>query len=702
MEAKWKKASVLLMLLMLLAPCIMLLSGCFSSGKHSDGEPATNNQVNTDNQPVTTPTTSTTPAPGETRGEPIEIRFGYHRIAALDPSWRDPITGEPGMTPDRLRAAEMATQAVLDELNVKVTWVNYPSDIREALLQSVLAGDPIVDIALMWGGSQGTLLGQNIFQRLDEYKSIFEDPDDTWMLADPMFGHHYLLNFMLSFVNQWPLVYNISYLDQVDALKVDGKTVYPHDLWKRGEWTWSAFEEYLEKVNEYFANKFAPVRTDVPIKAFQTDYRFTALQAIHSNGGAVFGASGLTADAPEAKEAVAFLDRLMTKGLMTSVRYGENTSVPVWTANGTDFANGETVFTNMVRWLSSSAGNTLASRGESMGVVPFPRPDDMAADDSRYEQVAEPLDQAGLLKGVPKERAELALQAYKLYWSSFHKTLANGEKALDYFTNLAKSEAINNGFDVTNEEYGENIMEAFMAIASTKPNEQQSIMPWTNLWSDTILGDSLYGLNDRPKYDAAIDAMKNQLIDSMSAIQTALSSETPRDNYPPSFVTTGVPIAVPAGSDPSKITWDQFVTARDGIDGDIPFANVTVDTSKVDFNTVGRYNGGLALSVKDAAGNEGKGSYAVIVYDPNNTTPPTIVIKENYRSIKVDEDASAINWAADFVESAVDKDGLDVKSNISADIGFLDVTTKGDYEVTLAVTDFAGNTADVTITVKVE
>lgn len=57
---------------------------------------------------------------------------------------------------------------------------------------------------------------------------------------------------------------------------------------------------------------------------------------------------------------------------------------------------------------------------------------------------------------------------------------------------------------------------------------------------------------------------------------------------------------------------------------------------------------------------------------------------------------------ADFVESAVDKDGLDVKGNITADIGFLDVTTKGKYEVTLTVTDYASNKAEVTIVVKVE
>lgn len=699
-----KRLRKTLAIMAVLSLLIMSLSGCF--GGSGGGDSGTNNQTSnnqTDKNDNTSNNNGVTQTGGEeSRGEPTEIKFGYHRIAALDPSWRDPVTGESGMAPDRQAAAARATQVVLDELNVKVIWVEYPSDIREALLQSVLANDPIADIALMWGGSQGTLLGQNIFQRLDDYQDLFADPDESWMLADPMFGHHYLLNFMLSFVNQWPLVYNINYLDQVDALKVDGKTVYPHDLWKEGKWTWSAFEDMLTKVNEYYANKTAPVRVDVPIKAFQTDFRFTALQAIHANGGAVFGADGLTADSPEAKEAVAFLDGLLSKGLMMSVRYGEDTSVPVWTANGNDFANGETVFTNMVRWLSGSAGQTLATRGESMGVVPFPRPDHMAADDPRYEQVAEPLDQAGLLKGVPKERAELALKAYVLYWSTFYKTLANGDKSLDYFTNLAKSEAVINGFDVTNEEYGEDIMQAFMAIASTKPNEQQSIMPWTNIWSDSIVGDSLYGLNGSPKYDAAIDAKKNLLIESMSAIQGALSSEELKDNYPPRFVTTGVPIAVAAGSDPSTIDWSVFVNAEDGIDGEIPFANVEVDTSNVDFSTVGRYNGALALAVKDAAGNEAKGTYAVTIYDPTNTTPPTVVVKEEYRSVKVDEDASAINWGNDFIESAVDKDGLDVKSNISADIGFLDVTTAGEYEVILTVTDFAGNSTELTLTVKVE
>jgi len=675
--------------------CLTLITGCFGGKESTPANSSTNtgnqnsgNQTNTGDQT-------------EAKGDPVIIRFGTHWQQGDDPEWRDPVTGEPGMQPDQMNARMKAKEAVLKELNVEIQWVQYPGDVREDLLKSVLANDPIVDVALLWGGSQGTLLGQNIFQPLDEYAYIFEDPDDAWMLGDEMFGARYFLNYILDFVNVWPLVYNINYLDQVDALKVDGKTVYPHDLWKRGEWTWSAFRDYLTKVNEYYANKMSPVRTDVPIKAFQTDYRYTALQAIHANGGAVFNGS-LTADAPEVKEAVAYIDDLMSKGLMMSVRYSDDSTTPGWTWNGSDFGNGETVFTNMVPWLSSGAGQSLASRGESMGVVPFPRPDNIPADDPRYQQVVFPNNQMAVLKGLSKERTELALKAYRLYWSTVYKTLAGSDKALDFFETQAKATALSYGFDVTNEQFGQDVMDAFVGIAGSAPNEYATIMSFWYTWSEEVLGASLYGLNSSPKYDAAIDANKNRILDSMSSIQTALSSSTAIDNMPPSFSRTDVPIAVPVGSNPSSVAWDTFVKAQDGVDGDIPFDRVLVDTSATDFNTIGSYDQGLKVTVKDAAGNETSSSYTVMIYDPSNTTPPTLVAKSEYRAIKIDEDAAAINWADDFVDQATDVHGFDLKSNVTADIGFLDVTTAGEYDVILSVKDFAGNTTELTIKVKVE
>jgi len=679
----------------ILAFCVVMLGAC--SGSSNDSK-------STDTEKETTTDTTAKPEDTTTKptGEPTTIVFGTHWQAGDDPEWKDPVTGKSGMAPDQQLARQKATEAVLKELNVKIKWIQYPTDLRESLLKSVLANAPLVDVALLWGGSQGTLIGQNIFQSLDDYKSIFEGEDTSWMFGDPMFGHTYFLNYILDFVNAWPLVYNATYLDKVDALKENGQTVYPVDLWKQGKWTWSTFEDYLKKVNEYYANKKSPVRTDVPIKAFQTDYRYTALQAIHSNGGAVYGANGLTADAPEAKKAVEYIDSLMSKKLMMSVRYGEDTSVPGWTWNGSDFGNGESVFTNMVPWLSNGAGQSLAARGESMGVVPFPRPDDIPADDPRYEQLVSPGNQFAVLKGVSKERTELALKAFKVYWQTVYKTLASSDKALDFFTKQAKMTAVNYGFDVTNEKIGQGIMEGFTGIAGSKPNEYSGIMPWSNLWTDTILGNSLYGLNGSPKYAGAIDAQKGQILDIISATEKALSSDKTVDNMPPSFSLVDKPIAIAAGTDPASVKWDTLIKATDGIDGDLPFANVKVDTSAIEKDKVGKYDNGVVLTVKDAAGNEAKGNFSVIVFDPNNTTAPTITAKEGYRAIKVNEDASKVNWAGDFVEQAIDKDNFDLKGNITADIGSLDVTTAGEYDVKLTVSDYAGNKADLTIKVKVE
>lgn len=638
-------------------------------------------------------------------GEPIVIKWGTHWVPEIDPNWRDEVTGEPGMSPENLRASEKAYEKVLKELNVKIEFIQYPSDVREILLQSVLAGDPIADLVILWGGSQGTILGQGILQPLDDYIDMFlKDEDAKWMVPGKVLGHYYLLNRDLLFINQWPLVYNIKYIEAVDSLKENGKTVYPTDLWKRGEWTWSKFEEYLSKIKAYYEGKPSPVRPEVPIKAFQTDYRFTVLQALHSNGVALFGEKGLEVDTPEAKQAVAYIDNLMKKGLMMSVRYSDDSPVPGWTWNANDFANGETVFTNMVPWLSADAGKRLADRGESMGIVPFPRPDHLSSDDSRYRQLAMVRDSVAVLKGVPKEKVELALKVYKLYKQTFYKELAGVDKVMDYFEKRAESAALAEGFDVLHEKIGKDILDAYIYIARTPINEFGDALNLMGLWSEQIVGNSIYGLNNTPKYDVAIEARKNELVERLSAIEKALKSDKPTDNIAPKFVKidANVPLAFPAGTDPSKIDWGTIYKAVDNVDGELDISKAEIDISATDFSKVGKYDGGFKAKIKDASGNEGSIKADVIIYDPNNKQKPTLVIKSEYRKIAKNEDPAKINWANDFVEKAVDKDGFDIKFNVKADISQLDTTTPGKYPVKITVTDFVGNKAEATIEVTVE
>lgn len=688
------KVSRVLSLLLICVMVSVLFSACGSKTAVNKTSDNTANQTNTEETNTTQP-----------KGEPTVIKIGTHYVAGLDPTWKDEVTGEPVMTPEQVRAGEAAMQEVLDKLNVKIEFVQYPSDVREILLQTVLAGDPFADIVWLWNGCQGTILGQGILQSLDDYAGMFLDDEDAkWMLVDKMFGHYYLLNPILSFVKTWPLVYNINYIEAVDALKENGKTVYPTDLYNRGEWTWSKFEDYLSKINAYYSGKPSPIRPEVPIKAFQTDYRYTATQALHSIGVAVYGKNGLEIDTPEAKEAIAFIDELMNKGLMMSVRYSDDSTTPGWTWNGNDFGNGETVFTNMVPWLSASASNALAQRGESMGIVPFPRPDKLSADDPKYQQTATLADSCGILKGISKEKTELALKTFKLYFQSYYKNLAGSDKAMDYLQKNMKTEAMAEGFDILHEKVGQDNLKVFQLYSQTPINELSEPLAIISLWGEGIVGESIYGLNNSPKYDVAVEAEKNNIVDYLATIEKALKSDKPTDNIAPkiALIDSSTPLAFPVGTDPSKINWSEKFKATDNVDGDLDMAKATIDVSAVDFNKVGQYDNGFKAKIKDASGNEGSTNVTVFIYDPNNKKSPKLVIKSDYRKIALNEDVSKINWANDFIESATDSNGFDIKFSAKADVSKLDTTTPGKYPVEITVTDFAGNTAKASFEVTVE
>ena len=120
-----------------------------------------------------------------------------------------------------------------------------------------------------------------------------------------------------------------------------------------------------------------------------------------------------------------------------------------------------------------------------------------------------------------------------------------------------------------------------------------------------------------------------------------------------------------------------------------------MELSEIDFASA------VSFSVKDNFGNEATARRNVVVFDGANTVPPSLVIKSGYRALELGENTAAINWAADFVESATDKDGLDVKQSIFADLSELNATEVGTYDVTLTVKDYAGNETAAVIAVSV-
>jgi hypothetical protein len=137
------------------------------------------------------------------------------------------------------------------------------------------------------------------------------------------------------------------------------------------------------------------------------------------------------------------------------------------------------------------------------------------------------------------------------------------------------------------------------------------------------------------------------------------------------------------------------------VDGTIDISKATLDYSSPDYSKTGVYESskGLHVTVKDAAGNERKSDMKVVVYDGANTQPPLITPKEE---IPVIASGAALPEISSYINTAVDKDGLDVKERVTADTSKVNTSAPGLYDVLISVTDFAGNAASVTLQLTVE
>ena len=639
------------------------------------------------------------------KGEPTVIRIAHNYPPDIDPTWRDPVTGETRMGQQELNARLYAEAQVLEKFNVDFSWVGYPNhDITEELLRSVLANDPMAEVVLITTSRQGVLLAQNVLQPLDDFESLFQDEDSAWMLMGKVFGRRYFLNESLRNGAETPLVYNIGMLNKIPALKENGKTVLPADLWMDGKWTWNVFEDYLQKIQDFY-------RDDDFVYPYGWNFN-SAWMAMHSNGASVYGDRGFEADTPKAKEAIAYIERLMAKELLyaahitygVGLRYGGGFPMDEqWR-----FREGGYAFVNMRHWAMLEMVRAFNERGDTMGIVPFPRPDHMKPDDPEYRQMNDVENSYAIPRGVSKEKTELAVRAFREYMVSYYKHYANSDRALDFLQSddAARASAIRQFLDITNEEYGEKILAVWKYLGNNenhKNNEYIRMVGLFDPWVYSVLVDSLFRANGASAYSVQIEAKMPVLNEVLNNIQRSLDSTEVRDNIPPRFTDAeGAAMVFPAGTDTAGINWNLYMQASDNVDGAIDFSKVTVDPSRADFNSPGRYENAVSFSVTDAGGNEGRAERTVIVFDAANTSPPRLVIRNGFRGIALNEDTANISWRGDFVESATDRDGLDLRDSVFADLSELNTTVAGGYPVTLFVKDYAGNEASAEITVVVE
>lgn len=643
-----------------------------------------------------------TVAPEEPK-EIVTIKYGTHYVQGLDPHFKDEVTGDFVMPADQREARYAAEEAILDELGVVFEYVQYPGDTRESLLQSVMAGDPICDLAVLWGGSEASILSQNVLQKLDDYAYIFqEDEEYSWMLYDKLYGNYYMLSDVVRFNQRWPLVYNI---DLVEKAGVENPSV----IFENGDWTWSKFKEVLTQLDAYYAN-------DDTIVPYNTDTRYAALSAAYSAGGAIYGADGLSVNSQGMKDAVTYIDELMDANLLTLTGVYDDGYTPEWCVAGERFVYGNggvfTVFTDIPDWYINWAATEASAREESIGIVPWPRPDSMSIDDESYRQVITLGDSVGVLKGVEPEKAELALKAYALYTKVYYTTLGGVDTIAEYQESYGTNNAASLGFDIFHEEYGDSILNSYLYIVSKMPDgkDYSDILGFRVPWDD-ILGKSLFGIDGSASYDVAVEANLNVFSEKVAEMEAILATEGVNDNVAPTVTVNG-PVAVPAGTTMADEIWKEYISATDNAEGAMDYSLLEVefntlandplatrDNSEEDFKSVGYYEKAFKAYFADTSGNRNYASVSVYVYDPNNTDAPVMTVNETPITVALESDVNAITWVGEgnAILSAVDADGLDISSKVVADLSTLDASTPGTYDVVITVTDFAGNTAEVIV-----
>lgn len=436
------------------------------------------------------------------------IRIGTHSISYDDPYYVDPETGEGYMDEAVAAAKKLALEKVKEKLGVDIEFVQYPTDYTSVVADSIENGDPLCELAVLWGGSQSSALKKDILQPIDDYAYIFNDQENSFPLEPKFGGQYYFMQRDFLFVSTWPIVYNITMLDKIPELKEeDGTTLYPAEMYYRGEWTWSNFENYLSTVSEYCKNNndifSSSIFAAVP---FETNYTYFAEQALHSVGASIYDGENVNAATPEALKAMEFTAGLFEKGLVSCATAEKNANNSGWLSGTDAFNSRKTYFTNCARWRIDDVSASLSLYGDTIGVVPFPYPDGTkpVLENGQYAHSNHGGDSVGLVKGIDEETSRIAIMAYKTYMIEYYKALAGVESMTEFTEKYAAADAENYGIDITHAEVGELHAKIWAEYGKTPVNEYSEAFGNFWRWSG-IFGEYAFSDVSLEEYKEAVE-----------------------------------------------------------------------------------------------------------------------------------------------------------------------------------------------------
>ena len=460
-------------------------------------------------------------SPGPRWDGPITTIYIGHNYPVEMASFRDDAGDLRREERENLTARRDAEREVLNRMGVRFEWVGY-SDLMQEIPNGASTGQRF-DLVRIVGAQQADLIEAGHIQPVTQFADIFADEESAWMFWPQVFGHNFFISNTLRIGPDAPLVYNIGMLNRVPDLQEGGRTVLPVHLWQQGRWTWSEFENYLQKVHDFHTAEWEGR------VAWGADHRTAALLAIHANGGYIYSDQGIGFASEEAIEAIAFIDRLGARRLLRNQDIIAGTSQTEGVMDQWRFQWGHYIFANLQNWLAGDMVGPFNERRERMGIVPFPRPDWREADDPAYRQANDARDTYAVPFNVDPERAELAVRAFREYVLAYYRILSGSNNALDYINSDrgARASAARLFIDVTSRDYGAAMMEAWRYLGGNlQINEYAKNVGLWDFWGSDVLGDSLYGVNNATSYETWAQTMLPAAQERIDRIQRAVDSNT--------------------------------------------------------------------------------------------------------------------------------------------------------------------------------
>ena len=234
-----KKVLQVFIFMVIFALTLYVFAGCRNNSDEGNNNATPTPTVTQGGTPDTT-TPDETPNPADLLNRDIRVICWWQYLPNTDDPQPDPATSTNYQNDRLWRDNQMRIE---EQFGVTFSNIVIPrSDLSEAVITSVLAGDPIADLTMFGDEHMLGVITGNIIMSADMYASPQSDLFNANRVVRPIaifqdkiwsFGRNELET------QGHALVVNMDILNAIGGQN-------PVELWERGEWTWDALRELME------------------------------------------------------------------------------------------------------------------------------------------------------------------------------------------------------------------------------------------------------------------------------------------------------------------------------------------------------------------------------------------------------------------------------------------------------------------------